>query len=74
MRRIMRLDAQGQQELMEAIRRTNERRREIEEASAKRTGKPLTGPAIRMVALPISEDQAAAIEAEDARNKGTPPL
>jgi hypothetical protein len=74
MKRIMRLDAQGREEAMEEIRRINARRQEIEEESARRTGRPLSGPAVRMVALPLSEEQAAAMEAEAAAEKGTPPL
>jgi hypothetical protein len=72
MKRILKLDAQGKQEVMEEIRRTNARRKEIEEESAKRTGRPLTGPVSRVMALPLSDEQAAAIEAGD--EKGTPPL
>lgn len=74
MGRIIRLDAQGLEEAMEEIRRTNERRREIEEESARRTGRPLTGAVPRIIALPLSDEQAAAIEAEAGAEKGTPPL
>lgn len=74
MKRIMRLDAQGQQEVMEVVRRTNARRRNIEEESARRTGKPPTGPVPRMVVLPLSDEQAATMEAEAGEENGTPPL
>lgn len=74
MKHIIKLDAKGHEELMEEIRRTNARRKEIEDESAERTGRPPTGPIIRVVALPASEEQAAAADAEAARENGTPPL
>jgi hypothetical protein len=74
MGRIVEVDSQGRKEVDEEIRRTNARRREIEEESAKRTGREPTGPVVRIVALPASEEQVAAADAEEAREKGTPPL
>lgn len=74
MKRIIKLDAQGRQELMEETRRINARCKEIEEESARRTGKPLSGPAVRVMALPISDEQAARMQAEVAKEDGTPPL
>lgn len=74
MKRIIKLDAQGREELMEEIHQTNARLKEIEDESAERTGRPPTGPVVRVVSLPASEEQAAAAEAEAARENGTPPL
>ena len=73
MKRVVQVDAQGRDELMELVARVNEELREAEEKIAARTGRR---PRIvqRVIALPASEAQVAAAKAEEARNKGNPPL
>jgi hypothetical protein len=51
---IPKVDAQGKKEVLEEIRRFNIACRRIEEESASRTGEPLGGPDVRMVAVPIA--------------------
>jgi hypothetical protein len=47
---------------------------EIEEESAKRTGRELSPIALRHIALPASEEQIAEVRAEESRRQGNPPL
>jgi hypothetical protein len=74
-RRIVKLDAQGREELMRAVRETNARFREIEDDYAERSGedKPIF-PGIRVIALPASDEQIAEAQAAEAHKRGTPPL
>lgn len=72
MKRIIEVDAQGRDELMELVRRTNARIKEIEDQIAERSGDP-PSRAIRVIALPASEKQVADAEAEASRRE-TPPL
>jgi hypothetical protein len=74
MKRIITLDAQGQKELLEEIARANARMKELEEESAKRTGRELPPIALRYIALPASEELVAEVRAEESRRRGTPPL
>lgn len=74
MKRIITLDAQGHKELLEEIARANARMKEIEEESAKRTGRELPPIALRQIALPASEELAAEVRAEESRRRGNPPL
>lgn len=73
MKRIVRVDAQGRDELMELVERVNAELREVEEEMAERAG---SKPDIswRVIALPASEEQVAAARAEEAREQGRPPL
>jgi|GEM_PF-6344937 len=73
-KRIFNVDAQGRKELEEATRRLNERMGEIEEESARRTGREPTGPVVRVFARPATDEEIAAMKAENARKEGTPPL
>lgn len=73
-RRILKLDAQGYEELLEATAETNARMQEIEEESAARTGRELNPIAWRHIVLPASEEQVAELQAEESRSRGTPPL
>lgn len=72
--RTFEVDAQGRKDLEEETRRLNERTREIEEESAKRTGKEPTGPVVRVFARPATEEEIAAMKAEAAREEGTSTL
>ncbi|HEX3042202.1 MAG TPA: hypothetical protein VHP56_08970 [Solirubrobacterales bacterium] len=73
MKRIVQVDAQGRDELMELVERTNAEIRETEDEIAERVGsKP--NIAWRVIALPASEAQAAAAKAEKEREQGKPPL
>jgi hypothetical protein len=73
MKRIVQLDAQGRNELMKLVERTNAEIREAEDEIAERAGsKP--NIAWRVIALPASEAQVAAAKAEQARKEGKPPL
>jgi hypothetical protein len=75
MRRIITLDAQGREELMQAVRETNARFREIEDEYAERSGDDeLILPGLRVIALPASEEQIAEAQAAEAQKRGTPPL
>jgi hypothetical protein len=73
-RRILTLDAQAYEELLEATAKTNARIREIEEESAARTGRGLNPIALRHIILPASEGQVSELRAEESRRRGTPPL
>lgn len=74
MKRIINLDAQGHEELLEEIAKTNARMKEIEEESAKRTGRELPPVALRHIALPASAEFLAEVRAEESRRRGNPPL
>jgi hypothetical protein len=75
MRRIIKVDAKGREDLLAEIRRFNARRREIEEQAARRSGRAASGPVLRAIALPISDAQADSIRAEArAAEDGNPPL
>lgn|SRR5215203_675617 len=73
MKRFVRVDAQGREDLLEEVRRYNARRREIEEESAERSGRSPSGPVVRAIALPLSDEQAAAVRATGLEDKGSPP-
>jgi hypothetical protein len=73
MKRIVQVDAQGRDELMELVERTNREIREAEDEIVERGGsKP--NIAWRVIALPASEAEVAAAKAEKAREEGKPPL
>lgn len=74
MKRIITLDAQGHKELLEETAKANARMKEIEEESAKRTGRELPPIALRHIVLPASEELAAEVRAEESGRRGTPPL
>jgi hypothetical protein len=74
MKHIVKLDAQGRKELLEATAESNARIREIEEESAERTGRELPPVALRHIVLPASEEQVAELRAEESRRRGSPPL
>jgi hypothetical protein len=73
MKRIIEVDAQGREELMDLVRSTNARIKAIEDEIAERSGE-LPSCAVRVIALPASEGQIAEAEAEAAQRRGTPPL
>jgi len=60
MRHIVKVDAKGKEEVREVVWRYNAERRRIEDESATRTGRPPSGIAVRMIAFPLSAEQAAA--------------
>jgi len=66
MKRFVRVDAQGREDLLEEVCRYNARRREIEEESAERSGRSPSGP--------LSDEQAVAVRATGLEGKGSPPL
>jgi hypothetical protein len=74
MKRILKLDAQAYEELLEATAKANARFRQIEEESAQRTGHKLSPVALRHIVLPASEEQVAELRAEESRRRGSPPL
>ena len=74
MKHIVKLDAQGHRELLEATAEANARIREIEEESAERTGRGLPPVAFRLIVLPASEEQVTELRAEESRRRGSPPL
>ena len=61
MKRIVKVDAQGEQEIAEEVRRFNAERRRIEGESSARTGRPPKGFIHRMIAL---SKQAAPTKSE----------
>ena len=52
MKRVVKVDAQGREELLEEVQRHNAQMREIERESAERTGRAPVGPVVRVIALP----------------------
>jgi DNA-binding transcriptional regulator PaaX len=72
MKRIVKVDAEGRDKVMELIDRANAELREAEEEMAERTGKK-PDIAWRMIALPAPEEQVAAAETEE-QEQGKPPL
>lgn len=73
MKRIVQVDAEGHDKVMEVVNRANEELRKAEEEMTERTGRK-PDIAWRMTVLPASETQVAAAKAEKEREEGRPPL